>query len=37
MSRLHDIGVGEDKVSSPFVAGSSKPLEKWLGSLASEL
>ena len=37
MSHLLDIGVGEEKVAMPSVAGSSKPVTKWLGSLASKL
>ena len=37
MSRLLVFGVGEEKVTAPFVAGSSKPLKKRLGSLACEL
>ena len=37
MSRLLNLGVGEKKVATPSVAGSSKPLKKQLGSLGSEL
>ena len=35
MSHLLDLGVEEEKVATPSVVGSSKPLEKWLRSLAS--
>ena len=35
MSRLLDLGVGEKKVAKPSVAGSSKPLEKQLGSFST--
>ena len=37
MSRRHDLRVEEKKVTAPFVANPSKPFEKWLGSLDSEL
>ena len=37
MSRLLNLRLGEDKVAMPFVAKSSKPLEKRLGSFGSEL
>ena len=37
MSRLLELGVGDEKIVTPSVAGSSKPLEKRLGSLANEV
>ena len=37
MSRLLKLGVEDEKVETPSVAGSSKPLEKELGSVANEL
>ena len=37
MSYLLNLGVGEEKVATLSDAGSSKPLKKRLGSLASEL
>ena len=37
MSRLLDLGVEEEKVATPSVAWSSKPLQKRLGSLSCEL
>ena len=37
MSRLLDLGVEEKKVAAPSVENPSKPFEKRLGSLDSEL
>ena len=37
MSHLLNLGVEEEKVAMPSIAWCSKPLEKRLGSLASEL
>ena len=37
MSRLLDLGVEERKVAMPYVANPTKPFEKLLGSLDSEL